>query len=47
MIKDYQAAMEEGVRTIPAVIFPATGQALVGLTDPAQYRATIEDAAGC
>ncbi|OLC32961.1 MAG: hypothetical protein AUH81_15320 [Candidatus Rokubacteria bacterium 13_1_40CM_4_69_5] len=47
VIKDYKAAMEEGVRAIPTVIFPATGQALVGLADLAQYRAAAEEAARC
>ena len=47
VVKDYEAAIADGVRAIPAVIFPDTGQALVGLVDTAQYRAAIEDAARC
>ncbi len=45
VIKDYTEAVEEGIRSIPTVIFPSTGRALVGLVDLAQYRAAIEDAA--
>jgi predicted DsbA family dithiol-disulfide isomerase len=46
VVEDYQAAVEEGVRSIPTVVVPATGRALVGLADIAQYRAAIEEAAG-
>ncbi len=44
--KDYEAALEHGVNAIPAVIFPATGRALVGLADLATYRAAVDEAAG-
>ena len=43
VVKDYTEAAEEGVRSIPTVIFPETGRALVGLVDLAQYRAAIEE----
>jgi predicted DsbA family dithiol-disulfide isomerase len=46
VIKDYEAAMAEGVRSIPTVIVPETGRALVGLVDAAMYRAAVEEAAG-
>jgi predicted DsbA family dithiol-disulfide isomerase len=46
IMKDYEAAVAEGVRAIPAVIVPETGRALVGLADAAMYRAAIEEAAG-
>jgi predicted DsbA family dithiol-disulfide isomerase len=39
VMADYEAAVHEhGVRSIPTVIFPATGRALVGLADLEQYR---------
>jgi predicted DsbA family dithiol-disulfide isomerase len=44
--RDYEAALEAGVNAIPAVIFPATGRALVGLADLATYRAAVDEAAG-
>jgi len=44
VVKDYTEAVEEGVRSIPTVIFPETGRALVGLVDGGQYRAAIEEA---
>ena len=47
VIADYKAAMEDGVQSIPTVIVPASGQALVGLAGLAEYRAAIEDAARC
>lgn len=47
VIADYKQAVEEGVRSIPTVIFSATGRALVGLADLGQYRAAIEEAARC
>jgi predicted DsbA family dithiol-disulfide isomerase len=46
VIKDYEAAVAEGVRSIPTVIVPETGRALVGLVDAAMYRAAVEEAAG-
>ena len=46
IMKDYEAAVAEGVRAIPAVIVPETGRALVGLADTATYRAAVEEAAG-
>lgn len=46
VVKDYEAAVAEGVRAIPAVIVPQTGRSLVGLVDTAMYRAAIEEAAG-
>jgi predicted DsbA family dithiol-disulfide isomerase len=46
VVKDYEAAVAEGVRSIPTVILPQTGRALVGLVDAAMYRAAIEEAAG-
>ena len=42
--KDYEAAVAEGVRSIPTVIVPQTGRALVGLVDAAMYRAAVEEA---
>ena len=45
VVKDYTEAVEEGVRSIPTVLFPETGRALVGLVDLAQYRAAIAEAA--
>jgi predicted DsbA family dithiol-disulfide isomerase len=47
VLADYKQAAHEGVRSIPTVILPDTGQALVGLADLAQYRAAIQDAARC
>jgi predicted DsbA family dithiol-disulfide isomerase len=46
VVKDYQAAVAEGVRSIPTVIVPETGRALVGLVDASMYRAAVEEAAG-
>ncbi len=46
VVKDYEAAVAEGVRSIPTVIVPQTGRALVGLVDASMYRAAIEEAAG-
>jgi predicted DsbA family dithiol-disulfide isomerase len=45
VVTDYQAAIADRVRAIPAVLFPDTGQSLVGMVDIARYRAAIEDAA--
>ena len=45
VVKDYEAAVAEGVRSIPTVIVPETGRALVGLVDAAMYRAAVEEAA--
>lgn len=47
VIEDYRTAVEEGVRAIPTVVFPASGRVLVGLADLAQYRAAAEEAARC
>lgn len=44
VVKDYEAAVAEGVRSIPTVIVPQTGRALVGLVDAAMYRAAVEEA---
>jgi predicted DsbA family dithiol-disulfide isomerase len=45
VIADHTTAVAElGVQAIPAVIVAATGRRLVGLADPASYRAAIEDA---
>jgi predicted DsbA family dithiol-disulfide isomerase len=44
VVKDYEAAVAEGVRSIPTVIVPETGRALVGLVDAAMYRAAVEEA---
>jgi predicted DsbA family dithiol-disulfide isomerase len=47
VIADYEAAVtEHGVRSIPTVIFPESGRALVGLADFETYRAALEEAAG-
>lgn len=46
VVKDYEAAVAEGVRSIPTVIVPDTGRALVGLVDASMYRAAVEEAAG-
>lgn len=43
---DFEAAIAEGVRSIPTVIVAATGRSLVGLVDLAEYRAAVEAAAG-
>jgi predicted DsbA family dithiol-disulfide isomerase len=44
-IADYEAAVNEhGVRSIPTVIFPATGRALAGLADLEQYRRAASEA---
>ena len=46
VVSDYETAVtEHGVRSIPTVIVPETGRALVGLADIADYRALVEDAA--
>ena len=45
VVKDYTEAVEEGVRSIPTVVFPDTGRALVGLVDFEQYRAAIAEVA--
>lgn len=46
VVHDYEAAVtEHGVRSIPTLIVPETGQALVGLADLAGYRALVEEAA--
>ena len=44
VVKDYEAAVAEGVRSIPTVIVPETGRALVGLVDASRYRAAVEEA---
>ena len=44
VVADIVAA--EGVRSIPTVIVPETGRALVGLVDATMYRAAVEEAAG-
>ena len=46
VVKDYEAAVAEGIRSIPTVIVPQTGRVLVGLVDAAMYRAAVEEAAG-
>ena len=46
VVKDYEAAVAEGVRSIPTVIVQETGRALVGLVDASMYRAAVEEAAG-
>lgn len=45
--RDFERAIEDGIRSIPTVLFPASGRALVGLVDTAQYRAAVEEAARC
>ncbi len=45
VVKDYEAAVAGGVRSIPTVIVPETGRALVGLVDATMYRAAVEEAA--
>ena len=45
VVKDYEAAVAEGVRSIPTVIVPETGRALVGIVDATMYRAAVEEAA--
>lgn len=47
VLGDWQAARDAGVTAIPTVVFPATGEAVVGLADVARYRAAAEDAARC
>ncbi|MGH7311971.1 MAG: DsbA family oxidoreductase [Candidatus Rokuibacteriota bacterium] len=47
VIADDKAAIEDGVRSIPTVIVPASGRALAGLAELAEYRAAIEDGARC
>ncbi len=45
VIKDYEVAIREhGVQSIPTVIFPDTGRALVGLAEPSEYRARADEA---
>jgi predicted DsbA family dithiol-disulfide isomerase len=44
VVKDYEAAVADGVRSIPTVIVVETGRALVGLVDAAMYRAAVEEA---
>ncbi|MBI2218559.1 MAG: DsbA family protein [Candidatus Rokubacteria bacterium] len=41
---DWEAAAEHHVTSIPTVIVPATGRALVGLADLSTYRAVMEEA---
>ena len=36
---------EHAIRSIPTVVIPETGRCLVGLADPAQYRAAVGEAA--
>ena len=45
VVKDYEAAVAEGVRSIPTVIVAETRRALVGLVDATMYRAAVEEAA--
>jgi predicted DsbA family dithiol-disulfide isomerase len=46
VVADYETAVNEhGVRSIPTVIVPSTGRALVGLADMATYRAAVDEAA--
>jgi len=45
VVKDYEAAVADGVRSIPTVVVPQTGRALVGLVDATMYRAAVEEAA--
>lgn len=47
VVRDYKEAVEEGVRSIPTVVFPSSGRALVGLADAAEYRTAFEEAARC
>jgi predicted DsbA family dithiol-disulfide isomerase len=42
--KDYEAAVADGVRSIPTVSVPETGRALVGLVDATMYRTAVEEA---
>jgi predicted DsbA family dithiol-disulfide isomerase len=44
VVKDYEAAVAEGVRSIPTVIVPETGRALVGLVDATMYRTAVQEA---
>jgi hypothetical protein len=39
-----EAAVAEGVRSIPTVIVPETGRVLVGLVDATMYRTAVEEA---
>jgi predicted DsbA family dithiol-disulfide isomerase len=46
VLGDYETAVgEHGVRSIPTVVVPATGRALVGLVDYASYESAVEEAA--
>jgi predicted DsbA family dithiol-disulfide isomerase len=46
VVSDYERAVtEHGVRSIPTVIVPETGRALVGLADYATYEAAVQEAA--
>ncbi len=47
VVDDYRAAVAAGIASIPTVIFPQSGRALVGLAGAEQYRAAFEDAARC
>jgi predicted DsbA family dithiol-disulfide isomerase len=47
VVRDWEAAAADGVRSIPTVVVPATGRALVGLATAEQYRAAFEEAARC
>ena len=42
VVKDYEAAVAEGVRSIPTVIVPQTGRVLVGLVDAAMYELEVQ-----
>ena len=47
VVSDYDAAVHEhGVRSIPTVIVPSTGQTLVGLVETGAYRAAVGEATG-
>jgi predicted DsbA family dithiol-disulfide isomerase len=46
VVSDYERAVSEhGVRSIPTVIVPQTGRALVGLADYATYEAAVQEVA--
>jgi predicted DsbA family dithiol-disulfide isomerase len=46
VLADYETGVNaHGVRSIPTVVFPATGRALVGLADLEQYRRAAFEAA--
>jgi hypothetical protein len=45
--RDCRAALEDRVTSIPAVLVPASGRVLVGLAEPGQDRAALEEAARC